>query len=162
MRSVSTNTVTNAAPIGFTPSISSFHSFPWVRADYRLLCKKQRTRRLKKQAEPAFTSAEVRHVSKSCSRGRCYAISHTLKKRAESAFTSAEVCHASKSCSRGRFYSISYTLKGTSGLFPAHSPSIKRAELSIAKWGFCSFCFTAYSVSDAPFHFAEAPFSYTI
>ena len=65
----------------------------------------------KKRAEPAFTSAEVRHTSKSCSRGRFYAISYTLKKRAEPAFTSAEVCHTSKSCSRGRFYAISYTLK---------------------------------------------------
>ena len=94
---------------------------------------------LKKRAEPAFTSAEVRHASKSCSRGRCYAISHTLKKRAEFAFTSAEVRHASKSCSRGRCYAISHTLKGTSGLFPAHSPSIKRAELPIEKWGVLLF-----------------------
>ena len=35
---------------------------------------------IKKRAEPAFTSAEVRHTSKSCSRGRFYAISYTLKK----------------------------------------------------------------------------------
>ena len=33
----------------------------------------------KKRAEPAFTSAEVRHTSTSCSRGRFYAISYTLK-----------------------------------------------------------------------------------
>ena len=66
---------------------------------------------IKKRAEPAFTSAEVRHTSKSCSRGRFYAISYTLKKRAEPAFTSAEVYHTSKFCSCGRFYAISYTLK---------------------------------------------------
>ena len=65
----------------------------------------------KKRAEPAFTSAEVRHTSKSCSRGRFYAISYTLKKRAEPAFTPAKVRHTSESCSRGRFYAISYTLK---------------------------------------------------
>jgi len=34
---------------------------------------------IKKRAEPAFTSAEVRHASKSCSRGRFFAISYTLK-----------------------------------------------------------------------------------
>ena len=34
---------------------------------------------LKKRAEPAFTSAEVRHTSKSCSRGRFYAISYIKK-----------------------------------------------------------------------------------
>ena len=32
------------------------------------------------RAEPVFTSAEVRHASKSCSRGRFYAISYMLKK----------------------------------------------------------------------------------
>ena len=37
--------------------------------------------RIKKRAEPAFTSAEVCHASKSCSRGRFYAISYTLKKK---------------------------------------------------------------------------------
>ncbi len=37
--------------------------------------------RMKKRADPAFTSAEVRHASKSCSRGRFYAISYALKKR---------------------------------------------------------------------------------
>ena len=36
----------------------------------------------KKRAEPAFTSAEVRHASKSCSRGRFCAISYTLKEKA--------------------------------------------------------------------------------
>ena len=36
----------------------------------------------KKRAKPAFTSAEVRHTSKSCSRGRFYAISYTLKEKA--------------------------------------------------------------------------------
>ena len=35
----------------------------------------------KKRAEPAFTSAEVRHTSKSCSRGRFYAISYTSRKK---------------------------------------------------------------------------------
>ena len=59
--------------------------------------------KLKKRAEPAFTSAKVRHASKPCSRGRFYAISYTLKKRAEPAFTFAKVRHASKFCSRGRF-----------------------------------------------------------
>ena len=34
----------------------------------------------KKQAEPAFTSAEARHASKSCSRGRFCAISYMSKK----------------------------------------------------------------------------------
>ena len=58
---------------------------------------------IKKRAELAFTSAKVCHASKSCSRGRFYAISYTLKKRAEPAFNSAEVRHTSKSCSRGRF-----------------------------------------------------------
>ena len=33
----------------------------------------------KKRAEPAFTSAEVRHASKYCTRGRFYAIPYTLK-----------------------------------------------------------------------------------
>ena len=42
---------------------------------------------IKKQAEPAFTSAEVRNTSKSCSRGRFYAISYTLKKQTEPAST---------------------------------------------------------------------------
>ena len=36
---------------------------------------------VKKWAEPAFTSAEVRHTSNSCSRGRFCAISYTLKSR---------------------------------------------------------------------------------
>ena len=36
---------------------------------------------IKKRAEPAFTSAKVCHASKSCSRGRFYAISYTLKNR---------------------------------------------------------------------------------
>ena len=36
--------------------------------------------KIKKRAEPAFTSAEVCHASKSCSRGRFCAISYTLKK----------------------------------------------------------------------------------
>jgi hypothetical protein len=36
---------------------------------------------LKKRTKPAFTSAEVRHTSKSCSRGQFYAISYTLKKQ---------------------------------------------------------------------------------
>ena len=39
---------------------------------------------IKKRAEPAFTSAEVRHASKSCSRGRFYTISYTLKKAGQS------------------------------------------------------------------------------
>ena len=65
----------------------------------------------KKRAEPAFTSAEVCHASKSCSRGRFCAISYMSKKRVEPAFTSAEACHASKSCSRGRFCAISYMSK---------------------------------------------------
>ena len=72
--------------------------------------------RIKKRAEPAFTSAEVRHTSKSCSRGRFCAISYTLKKWAEPAFTSAKVRHTSKSCSRGRFCAISYTLKEKASL----------------------------------------------
>ena len=33
-----------------------------------------------KRAEPAFTSAEVCHASKSCARGRCYAIPYTKNK----------------------------------------------------------------------------------
>ena len=35
----------------------------------------------KKRAEPAFTSAEVRHTSNSCSRGRFCAISYMLNKK---------------------------------------------------------------------------------
>ena len=36
---------------------------------------------MKKRADPAFISAEVRHASKSCSRGRFYVIFYALKKR---------------------------------------------------------------------------------
>ena len=39
--------------------------------------------RIKKRAEPAFTSAKVRHASKSCSRGRFFAISYMLKNSAK-------------------------------------------------------------------------------
>ena len=86
---------------------------------------------LKKRAEPAFTSAEVRRASKFCSRGRFYAISYTLKKRAEPAFTSAEVRRASKFCSCGRFYAISYTLKKRA------EPAFTSAEVHHAS-KFCS------------------------
>ena len=44
-----------------------------------------------KQAEPAFTSAEVRHASKSCLRGRFYAISYTLKKAGQSPLCSFKI-----------------------------------------------------------------------
>ena len=43
----------------------------------------------KKRAEPAFTSAEVRHTSKSCSRGRFYAISYTSKNAGIESFDSS-------------------------------------------------------------------------
>ena len=39
---------------------------------------------IKKRAELAFTSAEVRHAPKSCSRGQFYAISYTLKTQFQS------------------------------------------------------------------------------
>ena len=42
--------------------------------DFEILCQ------LKRRPEPAFTSAEVRRASKSCSRGRFCAISYTLKR----------------------------------------------------------------------------------
>ena len=59
-----------------------------------------------KQAEPAFTSAEVREMSGSRSRGRSRAISD-MPKQAEPAFTSAEACKTSGSRSRGRSRAIS-------------------------------------------------------
>ena len=40
---------------------------------YALIAQAYRKNRIKKRAEPAFTSAEVCHASKSCSRGRFYA-----------------------------------------------------------------------------------------
>ena len=55
-----------------------------VRADCTGISKKKR---IKKRAEPAFTSAEVCHASKSCSRGRFYTISYALKNSRSPLFT---------------------------------------------------------------------------
>ena len=53
-----------------------------------------------KQAEPAFTSVEVRHASKSCSRGRFYAISYMLKKAGQSPLCSFKIrLYAASLCS---------------------------------------------------------------
>ena len=53
-----------------------------------------------KQAEPAFTSAKVRHASKSCSRGRFYTISYTLKKAGQSPLCSFKIrLYAASLCS---------------------------------------------------------------
>ena len=62
-----------ALPEGILPSDSPLRFAAVLRGIHN-------TASTKKRAEPAFTSAEVRHTSKSCSRGRFYAISYTSKK----------------------------------------------------------------------------------
>ena len=118
-------------------------------------------RTVKKRAEPAFTSAEVCHASKSCLRGRFYAISYTFKKRAEPAFTSAKICHASKSCSRGRFYAISYTFKKQAE--PAFtSAKVCHASKSCSRGRFYAISYTSKKAvcrfsADRAFYIAQIP-----
>ena len=72
--------------------------------------------RIKKRAEPAFTSAKVRHTSKSCSRGRFYAISYTLKNGLSPPSLPPKFATHQSLAHAGDFCAISCTLKEKASL----------------------------------------------